>query len=200
MGYCSTSKGYKCLDLSTNKMHISRHVTFLECEFPFSKVSQPSITLSPSSRDVFYSTPGSSLQFTSSTNSQSSPSHGISPTVSTPYHQHTMTPPSRTSLHSSTLQTTSISVSSSSSFIPPPPPRHPMIARSQVGIYKPRVSLSPLSLTAITGSTLEPQNFASASKSPNWIQATHDEYHALINQTTWSLVAPPPNSNIIDCK
>jgi hypothetical protein len=41
LGYPSEHKGYRCLDLSTNRLIISRHVTFDETSFPFSEVSSP---------------------------------------------------------------------------------------------------------------------------------------------------------------
>jgi len=44
LGYPSNHKGYRCLELATRKVIISRHVTFDESKFPFSK----SISESPS--------------------------------------------------------------------------------------------------------------------------------------------------------
>ena len=41
LGYPSEHKGYHCLDLSTNRIIISRHVIFSETSFPFSEVSSP---------------------------------------------------------------------------------------------------------------------------------------------------------------
>jgi hypothetical protein len=41
LGYPSDHKGYRCLDLSTNRIIISRHVIFDETSFPFSEVSSP---------------------------------------------------------------------------------------------------------------------------------------------------------------
>jgi hypothetical protein len=41
LGYPSECKGYRYLDLSTNRLIISRHVIFYETSFPFSEVSSP---------------------------------------------------------------------------------------------------------------------------------------------------------------
>jgi hypothetical protein len=42
LGYSLNHKGYKCLDLSTNRMYIARNVVFDENTFPFSTTSSPS--------------------------------------------------------------------------------------------------------------------------------------------------------------
>lgn len=42
LGFPSNHRGYKCLDLSTNKIIISHHVTFDESSFPFAKIHTPS--------------------------------------------------------------------------------------------------------------------------------------------------------------
>jgi hypothetical protein len=49
IGYSSVYKGYKCLDLTTNRVYISRHVVFDETSFPFKdfKSSSSPITSSP---------------------------------------------------------------------------------------------------------------------------------------------------------
>ena len=51
LGYFAHHKGYRCLDLATNKVIISRHVIFDEASFPFAEqhsqpVSPPSLSLS----------------------------------------------------------------------------------------------------------------------------------------------------------
>ena len=44
LGYLDHHKGYFCLDLSTNRIIISRHVTFDEASFPFPKQPNPLVS------------------------------------------------------------------------------------------------------------------------------------------------------------
>jgi len=44
LGYPSNHHGYKCYDLSQNKIILCRHVIFNESEFPFSKLHTPNTT------------------------------------------------------------------------------------------------------------------------------------------------------------
>jgi histone deacetylase 1/2 len=48
IGYSTTQNAYKCLDLSTNKLYISHHVTFDETQTPF-QILSPACTSSNSS-------------------------------------------------------------------------------------------------------------------------------------------------------
>lgn len=189
LGYCPHSKGYRCLDMSSSKVYISRHVTFLESEFPFATSPIP-----PSSsqntlhfRELFYA-PLSHQNHLSSMPSSGSP-----------------TPPS--SIHSfdhlqSPNMTTAPSTSSSSHSSPSLPPLHPMITRSRAGIYKPRVpfSLHTTPTASVDPTTVEPHNFQQASKCREWSQAMNDEYSAPMHQQAWTLVDPPTDCNVIGCK
>jgi histone deacetylase 1/2 len=42
LGYPSAHKGYRCLDLATRRVYISRHVIFDETHFPFADTPAPS--------------------------------------------------------------------------------------------------------------------------------------------------------------
>lgn len=46
MGYSMQHKEYKCLDLKTHRLYISRHVVFNENHFPFSAAHSPSVSVS----------------------------------------------------------------------------------------------------------------------------------------------------------
>lgn len=45
-----------------------------------------------------------------------------------------------------------------------------------------------------------PTNYSIASKHPKWREAVNQEYQALLQNHTWSLVPPNPSSNVLGCK
>jgi hypothetical protein len=49
LGYLSSHKGYRCLDMATRRVIVSHHVVFDESVFPFS--AAPSVASKPSSLD-----------------------------------------------------------------------------------------------------------------------------------------------------
>ncbi|CAJ2668100.1 unnamed protein product [Trifolium pratense] len=67
---------------------------------------------------------------------------------------------------------------------------HSMITRAKTGSLKPKAFLTEL----------EPQTVRCALNDPKWIQAMKDEYQALMNNNTWTLVPLPPHKRAIGCK
>ncbi|GJY24615.1 ribonuclease H-like domain-containing protein [Tanacetum coccineum] len=192
LGYPYNHRRYRCLDLNTNKIIISRHVTFDETVFPFGSMT-PTKPLSYKFLDDNLDTslialhlltthtspqqtpPQTTLKTTPQTTSQSTP-----PTpLSTPSPQTTPTPPPTTPLPPP----------------PPPPPtsQHPMITCSKVGIVK----ANPKYNLHVTTSSPIPKSSFHALRDPKWKQAMCDEYKALIDNNTWVLVPRPPNVNIV---
>lgn len=59
----------------------------------------------------------------------------------------------------------------------------------------------PHGLTAALHDPLsfEPTSYTQASKPPHWQQAMKEEYEALIQNHTWSLIPATPNMNIVGC-
>jgi hypothetical protein len=51
LGYTPDHKGYRCLDLTSHRVLISRHIVFDESNFPFS--SSPAASLTETELDVF---------------------------------------------------------------------------------------------------------------------------------------------------
>lgn len=67
---------------------------------------------------------------------------------------------------------------------------HPMLTRSKLGIFKPKIYLAHT----------EPQSLHEALVDPVWLAAMKDEYSALIHNKTWKLVQLPPHRKSISCK
>lgn len=80
-----------------------------------------------------------------------------------------------------------------------------MITRSKAGIFKPKALLSatrhPLPPSPLPSFLPhEPTSYKQALNTPEWNNAMIEEYKALCQQQTWSLVPLPPNKNLIGCK
>ncbi|KAK2355223.1 hypothetical protein QL285_092651 [Trifolium repens] len=217
LGYPSNHRGYKCLDLSSNKIIICRHVIFDENTFPYAKLHTPQTTtytfldndMSPYIIDHL-------LTQTQPDLNPSPPAHPINRFPS-PISGHTITNISHTP-DSTNRPTTPSSPTRPSPPLdetthsqPPPPPINrktlpPIfqtssqtytkpVTRSQHNIFKPNQKYYGLH-TQVTKSPL-PKNPVSALQDPNWKMAMDDEYNALIENKTWDLVPRPPDVNVI---
>lgn len=74
--------------------------------------------------------------------------------------------------------------------------QHPMVTRGKAGIVKPK----QLFTTGINYAETEPTRVAHALTSPPWKAAMLNEYTALLQNNTWTLVPLPPNKQPIGCK
>jgi len=81
--------------------------------------------------------------------------------------------------------------------------------RSKSGIVKPNPKYHanfstrypvPHAFSALVNTDIEPTCYSQASRHPEWKQAMLDEYHALLQQGTWSLVSSSPSLNTVGCK
>ncbi|KAE8686002.1 putative zinc ion binding protein [Hibiscus syriacus] len=70
---------------------------------------------------------------------------------------------------------------------------HHMMTRSRCGIFKPKVFS-----TTLDDDT--PMTISVTLQSPQWAAAVHDEYNALLNNNTWSLVRLPKDRVVVGCK
>nr|GEW75866.1 ribonuclease H-like domain-containing protein [Tanacetum cinerariifolium] len=70
-----------------------------------------------------------------------------------------------------------------------------MVTRFRVETNRPteRINLHVSSVSPL------PKSYHDAFSGPNWQNAMHDEYHALIKNKTWTLVPRPPDTNIVSC-
>ena len=218
LGYPPLSKGYICLDPTSNRIYIACHVLFNESLFPFahdSSLTDPHIPFSSSLTnwlsqpsqivDEFVPTsPIEPIAVSTPRDLTSSllPSF-ISPSTPIPVVPPSLAVPSSfptplslpTFVPSSSNSQTVPRVSNSPAIVPISTNSHPMLIRSKHGIYKPRVMQVQADYT-IT----EPHSFTIASKHPQWVTAMDAEFQSLKKQATWSLVPLPPHKNIVTCK
>lgn len=224
LGFPTNHRGYKCFDLSTNKFIISRHVTFVETEFPFQQLenfrtanydflnsmdqSPLMVHMQAHQNTSLTPTPAQSTNTNNISNPtpsyipQMSRSPSPSPLPSPPPPLSSPTPP-----HSSPEQAQKPSNHSNSpkfGSLPPSPIHVPtsttpslprMATRASHGIFKPKPIFN---LTAQIPSPL-PKNPKLALLDPNWKNAMTDELNALIKQNTWDLVPRPAGVNILRC-
>ncbi|GJV77133.1 ribonuclease H-like domain-containing protein [Tanacetum coccineum] len=199
LGYPTNHRGYRCLDLNTNKIILSRHVTFDETVFPYGSMTphdSPSYTFLDTSPNIIHQhiisklTSASPLPTTTITSTAAPPSPPRSPLQ--PAHQ---THESSPLPHSPNVQPTSNA--STKTTIPThnhnnPTLTHPMVTRFCVGTNRPtqRFNLHVSTISPI------PKSYPIAFRDPNWYRAMLDEYTILIKNNTWILVPQPSDANI----
>lgn len=79
-----------------------------------------------------------------------------------------------------------------SSGLPNPTNTHPMVTRSKLGVFKPKVFTTEV--------PIEPRTMKEALSKSEWLKVMQEEYKALIRNGTWSLVALPKDRRPIECK
>ncbi|GJR94193.1 ribonuclease H-like domain-containing protein [Tanacetum coccineum] len=216
LGYPANHRGYRCLDLASNKIIISRHVRFDEDVFPFGNVT-PSNTptydflLPHIQTTTNVPTTEPFVQHMNEPNTPITPHHITPPTSppqpdthpsysSTPIPPQPDTPPSHSSTpiptsaptqsHAQTVDShTPIPINNSSQTMS----THPMVTRAKAGIFKP---LERMNCHVTTTSPL-PRSHVHALRDPHWKEAMLDEYNALISNGTWALVPRPANVNVV---
>ncbi|GJY55513.1 ribonuclease H-like domain-containing protein [Tanacetum coccineum] len=220
LGHASNHRGYRCLDLTTNKIIISRHVTFDETVFPFgsnTNASAPSYTFLEEPVNIISqlirNTPLPTTQPTIPTTPQPT-NITLNPIATDPCS------PAPTTTFVGPSQPANVSPQPVNSPIPqptppqttPPDPQpnnnvlpqptnpnpntvsvHPMVTRYRVGSNKPTKKFT----FHVTPISPLPKSYRDAFNDPNWQNAVHDEYNALIKNKTWTLVPRPRDANII---
>ncbi|GKA32283.1 putative RNA-directed DNA polymerase [Tanacetum coccineum] len=201
LGYSPSHHGYRCLDISTERLYIARHVRFNEAQFPFDipKTTSPP----PSKTSPYYS---SESPYVIPTTDHPSPSSPRSP-ISSPSSVSHLSPTSQTSLESSNGQPSLVSTTSIPTPPPPtPPPPPPPITRQRPTnlrqIPKKQVPYNPSAnhATVLPTTITEPTSFIVANNSLEWLQAMKEEYDGLMKNGTWSLVPRASITNVVDGK
>ena len=200
VSYSSSQSAYHLLDPLTNKIYTSRHVYFVESEFPYSTLTNTPPTSSPEP-DTWLQlnlipiqnppTPTPAIPIspipTTLTSPQSTPTPTNSPSNSD-------TPPTSTSLPQNTsapsdTQTTSVSSDT-----------QPINTRRNPKPNSKYHNKDFLLYSSTASSFQEPQTIAHALKHPAWRKSMQDEYEALLRNNTWTLVPRESAPNIVGCK
>ena len=70
-----------------------------------------------------------------------------------------------------------------------------MVTRAKAGISKPKILH-----TVVTNDFFQPSTYKQAMKHPQWLRAMQSEYHALVQNNTWTLTSLPAGANLVGCK
>ncbi|KAI0504736.1 hypothetical protein KFK09_015689 [Dendrobium nobile] len=187
LGYSDKYKGYKCLEISTNKITISRHLTFDELFFPFSgsAIPTPQPTHTPPPALLIPHSVTQQLPQTKPVLQHVLPQTQIT-SVMPPVEASPRNPPSLSSTRAPTPD-------------PHLPHQHSMVTRSKTGSIKPTVRLNLFHHTQSSALPPDPSCYTEAVKKIEWRKAMSEEFLALQKQGTWTLV-PPPDSGVLGCK
>ncbi|PKU87110.1 Retrovirus-related Pol polyprotein from transposon TNT 1-94 [Dendrobium catenatum] len=194
IGYASAQKGYRCLDLKTNRIYTSCHVIFNESVFPYAtyQSSQPTpLSITPNTTPPLLLVPTHNLPnsitkpLPSVKNNSPSQDQSIAVTA----------PPRLTTPNQSSANTTQNTINSSVN-LGNSHPSHRMITRFKSGKITPKHIFD---LTHIIHSP-DPTTYHQANKSQHWRTAMSQEFQALQSQGTWDLVAPEDAQNVLGCK
>ncbi|GKF05917.1 retrovirus-related pol polyprotein from transposon TNT 1-94 [Tanacetum coccineum] len=132
LGYNPSHHGYRCLDISTERLYIARHVCFNEAQFPFNipKATSPSL----SKTSPYYSSESPYVIPNTDHPSLSSPRSSISSPSSVSH----SSPTSQTSPESSNGQPSPVlttSIPTPPSPTPPPPPPPPITRKRPANLH-----------------------------------------------------------------
>ncbi|KAI0493266.1 hypothetical protein KFK09_027542 [Dendrobium nobile] len=193
LGYSTQHKGYRCLNVTQNRIYISRQVVFYETVFPY---QQPSPTV-PQVSSTSSCPP--LLLIPSSMVSQAMPPSASTRTSSVMDSAQSTSPPASIQTNSEFTQPSSdLQLSSANnSRHQVSPPRHLMQTRLRSGILKPK---QVFDLSVVQASSPTPTTYTEAVKHANWRSAMSTEYSALQKLGTWSLVPAPLNKPVLGSK
>ena len=159
LGYSLNHQGYRCLDPSTGRVYLSRHVIFDEQSFPFKE----------------YATNTSLTKVTSDSFVPLVEIVNVSP-------GHTLPAPNHLSVESGQAHTrpsitTNSSIPQSNSTNPVVvEPSHTMVTRSKLGVHKPNTKYA---LHVSLDTETEPTCFSQAASKQEWREAMGAEFNAL---------------------
>lgn len=208
LGYPASHRGYRCLDLSWNKVILSQHVRFDEEIFPFASLQnymqptydfldniplpiKPVTTPNPPHEPNTPQQPPMNDPMPNPLPTQpnqlpTSPPHKPNTPQQAPVQVEPITPilPTTSQAHTHTQTAPNLPNATNT---------HPMVTHAKADISKP---IERLNCYVSTVSPL-PRSHLHALHDPQWKQTMLDEYNALITNGTWVLVPRPANVNVV---
>ena len=172
LGYFLTQSAYFCLDPSTSRVFVSRHVTFVENKFPFVSLST-NVSSSPAVEELAWVPTVEPLRQQQVLVEEPSPETGPASTTSTPT---TTEPAPQTEPATSTAAPTAATSQ---------PTQHAMTTRSQNNIVKPNPKYG---LTTALAPYVEPQIITQAMADDRWRKSATAAFNAQVANNTWDLV------------
>ncbi|KAL4570881.1 hypothetical protein LXL04_026545 [Taraxacum kok-saghyz] len=205
VGYSPTQSAYYAYDPKTSKIYTSRHVVFVETDFPFNKLSSNIEPSPPVNLDDWLPLSVPVITPTDPTPSHppSTPTHSnTSPTQSPTSDSYSAAPIHNFDIPQSPIQQHSDpdpSLTNSSAASTPSPPTK-MTTRPHPKPNSKYYNSSFQLYIATTSPSSEPTNITQALKNPAWRNAMQDEFNALDRIKTWSLVPLSQAQNVVGCK
>ncbi|GJR95985.1 ribonuclease H-like domain-containing protein [Tanacetum coccineum] len=193
LGYPTNHRGYRCLDLNTDKIILSRHVTFDETVFPYGSMTPnepPSYTFLDTSPNIIQQHLLTKLISSPSPNTTTQSTPNNNPPSNTTPHQ--ISSPTQPTIHgplpNSQLNQNSPSQPASTHSIPAvttntnpnPASTHSMVTRYRVGTNRPTQRYT---LNVSTISLFLSRNQIALFETQYGIVIMHDEYNALIKNS-----------------
>lgn len=186
LGYGIGQKGYRCYDPSSNKLYVSRHVSFIE-HIPFYSI--PASPHSMTKSDLIHIDP-----FPADNSSDSPPL-----IIDTPSSIHSVPPPSA----GDTLSPATTTVQTPPVMTDPVQPRYPTRTRKSTQLSDFAYSCYSRAFASFLVSIdtfYEPSSYSEAVRSPVWQRAMSEEMSALDKTGTWDLVYLPTGKKTIGCR
>ncbi|KAG7584438.1 Ribonuclease H-like superfamily [Arabidopsis suecica] len=186
IGYPSGFKGYKVLDLESNAISISRHVTFHEDFFPF-----VSSTLTEGTRTFFPHIP-------SPANPDDSPLHSANSSPDTPLHSDVISSENSLPLALDSRRPTKLPAHLQDYYMYNTSFSTPYPISNYISYNK--LSVSFCSFIQNISLTLEPRTYSEAKKLKEWCDAIGEELKAMERTGTWLVCPLPSGKKAIGCK
>lgn len=220
LGYSTNQSAYKCMDVKTSRIYVTRHVQFVENVFPFQNFDTQSARPTESTLDSWIP-----LHFVIPISSNNAGMGSVqqlafpSPTATLEHHSphpntENLEPESSgmksASAHAQDTTPLSVVLPSSATVadsqrqlttVPMAPQNtHPMVTRGKNNIVKPVQRLCLNAEKANDSLLVVPKTVSQALKIPQWRAAMDEEYDALQRQKTWTLVPKSMATNVVSCK